>query len=251
MRSLFALLLLPFATTACAAPPAPTAEELARTFRNLILPNLPNPLVEQIDNWGHQELVIVGIKWEKKGILLKPEPLRKLHNDGVWRKLNATALNPEKTLDLRVKDVVIPEPGRLTFAMTVQMPVNIKFEQQLWRKGVRIYSGETRARCMVILHLSCESTSRFEKKPGALLPDLVMRLRVKEARMNYYDLTVEHTAGVGGDLAKLFGEGVIETVKAFKPNFEKHLLEKANAAIVKAGDTKEVRLGLGSLLSDK
>ena len=33
-----------------------------------------------------------------------------------------------------------------------------------------------------------------------------------------------------------------------KVAFEKHLKEKADAAIVKAGDTKEVRLSLGKLL---
>jgi hypothetical protein len=32
---------------------------------------------------------------------------------------------------------------------------------------------------------------------------------------------------------------------------ERHLIEKANAAIVKAADTKEIRVGLNSLLGKK
>jgi hypothetical protein len=229
----------------------PSAAELARILRTLVLPNLPNPLVEQSFNWGHQELVVVGVKWEKKGILLKPEFLKKLHNDGAWRKIAALADNPESTLQLDVKDVRVSEPGKLSFAVVVTLPVNLKFEQQIWHAGTRFYSGETRARCKAVLSLACESTSRFERQPGALLPDLVFRLRIPEARLNYYDLVVEHTAGVGGDAAKLIGEAVIDTVKQWKPSLERKLLEKANSAIVKAGDTKEVRLGLSKLLEDK
>ncbi len=37
-------------------------------------------------------------------------------------------------------------------------------------------------------------------------------------------------------------------MKKFKPDLERDLLAKANAAIVKAADTKEVRVSLGGLL---
>ncbi|MCE9532690.1 MAG: hypothetical protein K8T89_16460, partial [Planctomycetes bacterium] len=68
----------------------PSNTQLANAFRGLIIPNLPVPLVEKSYDWGHQELVAVGVKWEKKEILLKPEILKKLHNDGIWRKISAT-----------------------------------------------------------------------------------------------------------------------------------------------------------------
>jgi hypothetical protein len=225
----------------------PSAAQLADAFRKLLLPNLPNPLVEQDFNWGHQENISVGVKWERTGILLKPEIQRKLHNDGVWRRIAVTADDPDKRLELGIKDVQLPEPGQLTFTMNVQMPIHVKFEQQLWKLGARVYSGETRARATAVLQMQCESTSRFEKKPNAFFPELVMRLRVKEAKLNYYDLTVEHTAGVGGDLAKTLGDAFHESVKTLKPSLEQKLLTKANAAVVKAADTKEVRLGLSKL----
>ena len=62
---------------------------------------------------------------------------------------------------------------------------------------------------------------------------------------------VEHTAGIGGDAAKALGEAVVHTVKQVKPQLERDLLAKANAAIVKAGDTKEIRVALGKLLEGK
>ncbi len=229
----------------------PSAAELGRIFRTLLVPNLPDPLVDQNIRWDQQRNLPNGLTWKTKGILLKPELQRKMLNDGVWRKIAVRADEPDKSLKLSVKDVQIPETGRLTFTMRVELTVNIKFEQQLWRSGSRLYSGETRARCKVVLDLACESTSRVERQPNSFLPDLVMRLRVLDAKLNYYDFVTEHTAGVGGDLAKIIGNGAHDTIKSLKPSLEKDLLAKANSAIVKAGDTKEVRLSFSRLLDGK
>ena len=43
----------------------------------------------------------------------------------------------------------------------------------------------------------------------------------------------------------------IQIVKAIKPNLEKDLLEKADAAIVKAAQKKELTLTLDKLLASK
>jgi hypothetical protein len=250
MRYLAALLIAlgsHFTPSRVRADDLPSSAELGGILRSLILPNLPSPLVEQSFNWGHQERVPVGVRWEKKGILLKPEVMKKMHNDGVWRKIAATADNPQATFQLTVSEVKSLSPGTMTFAVRLVLPVNLKFEQQLWRSGDRLYSGETRARCKVALALRCESTTRTEKKPNALLPDVIFRLRVVEAQLNYSDFVVEHTAGVGGDAAKILGNAVHDAINQWKPSLERKLLEKANAAIVKAGDTKEVRLGLSKL----
>jgi hypothetical protein len=71
---------------------------------------------------------------------------------------------------------------------------------------------------------------------------------VLQADLNYDHLVVEHMAGVGGDAAKVLGEAVYATVRGLRPSLERNLLAKANAAIVKAGDTREVRVSLLSLL---
>jgi hypothetical protein len=62
---------------------------------------------------------------------------------------------------------------------------------------------------------------------------------------------VEHIAGVGGEAAKLLGDAARSSMKHWHPSFERRLIEKANEAVVKAGDTKEVRLGLTGLLGKK
>ena len=55
-------------------------------------------------------------------------------------------------------------------------------------------------------------------------------------------------AGLDGEPAQAIGELVIDLVKAVKPDLEKELLEKGNAALLKAAGTKEVKLELDKLM---
>jgi hypothetical protein len=62
---------------------------------------------------------------------------------------------------------------------------------------------------------------------------------------------VEHIAGVGGETAKLLGEGVRGALRQWHPSLERELRAKAEAAIVKAGDSRDVRLNMLELLRSR
>jgi hypothetical protein len=49
----------------------------------------------------------------------------------------------------------------------------------------------------------------------------------------------------------MVGNTLVEFVKQIKPSLEKELLEKANAALVKAGKEREFRIALGKLLGEQ
>jgi hypothetical protein len=100
-----------------------------------------------------------------------------------------------------------------------------------------------RARLRLKLALYCEVTTRVEKT-GRLIPDVVFRGRVLKADLRYDNFVVEHVGGVGGELAKLIGGAAHAALDQWRPSLERKLLENANAAIVKAGDTKDVRISL-------
>lgn len=252
MRSLAIIGLLGFVGCVQAqTKPDPTAaEELASIARTMLLAAMPTPLVDQGQNWGQQRMVPNGIRWEREGLLLKPHTVEKLKNDGIWRKIRIDADNPEQNLMIQVSNVQKPGKGRMTFDMVASLKTNIKFEQQVWKSGVRLYSGETRARCRPILTLKCESITKVVKTKS-LLPDVTFRMRVLDAKLTYDQFVVEHTLGVGGDAAKILGDAAHDLLNQIKPSIERKMLEKANQSIIKAGDTKEVKLGLGKLLDGK
>ena len=97
------------------------------------------------------------------------------------------------------------------------------------------------------LNLKCEATSRWEKT-GGFLPDALFRVRILQADARYDKLVIEHVAGIGGEAAKVLGDLFKGSLEQWRPSLERELLAKADAAIVKAGDTKEVRVRLSSVL---
>ena len=72
-------------------------------------------------------------------------------------------------------------------------------------------------------------------------------MKVAKADLGYDNLKFDHVAGVGGEAAQLIGEAAHSMLKQWRPSIERDLLAKANAAIEKAGEHKEVRLSLAKL----
>jgi hypothetical protein len=259
VRALVTVLTIQAAVALAApAPPADPATvlggsspaELATSLRSILLTFLPTPLYQDHKHWGGQKEVLRGLKWKGEGLDFHAEAQRSLKNDGLWWRVEVTAPDVEKALVLEVRDIRKPEPGKMTFTAFVAFNTEIEYERQRWDAGRRLFSTSIRGRARVNLTLHCESTLRFEDK-GKLIPDTIFRLRVTSSDFGYDSLVFEHVAGVGGEAAKLIGDVARANVHLWRPSLEHRLIEKANDAIVKAGDTKEVCIGLGKLLDQK
>ncbi|HWG47910.1 MAG TPA: hypothetical protein VN688_34425 [Gemmataceae bacterium] len=226
-----------------------SVDALAGTLRGFVIKALPTPVYEDIRHWGLQKPVR-EVKWRGKGLHVHPEKVDVLKNDGRWWKVRVTADRLADTLILDLRDVRQAEPGRMTFTTFISFDTHVEFDRQTWRTGTRTYSGSIRARLRVRLTLRCEATARLDAG-GGLLPDALFRLRVLQAESSYDNFVVEHIAGMGGEAAKLLGDAARGSLKKWRPSMEHELLAKANAALVKAGDTKEVRVSLSKLLGKK
>ncbi len=217
-------------------PPASNSdstEVLAEQLREFVLEFMPDPLYADESKWNLQ----------------KPNRRGQLKNDGHWIKYKITGRNLQNSLKLHIED--LRKEGNTTrFVVKIMFDAYAEMQRQNWKMGVRLYSGSTRGRFRVYLTLNCELTTRVVKTKN-WLPDVFFRLRVANSQFRYDNVVVEHTAGVGGDMARLLGEMMRSLIKAAKPNLERELIAKINAAIVKAGDTKEVRVSLGEILSGK
>lgn len=224
--------------------PAPQPPVSVEVFRKLVLQNLPHPLVDKKIEWDKQKMVATGLKVDPRKPL-KIEVKKELKNDGLWKKVAADLIDPEKNLQLGIDNITNTPDGKTRFTVNVNAPVRVVYNQQLWQNGIKLFSGETRARAVAGMALLCETQSEVKWK--GLFPDVSIKYKVLEAKAGYDKLVVEHTLGVGGDAAKLLGEAFLDTLKQVKPSVEKDLLEKANAAILKAGKEREIRLGVSKL----
>jgi hypothetical protein len=221
-------------------------EELAKVLRPLIVQAMPTVLYEDEWDWGRQRPTPHALHWRG----LRPKIIRELRNDGTWRKIKVTANNLDKTLDFRLSGLKKVDDDTQTFQCFVGFQVGVLYDQQIWEGGVRLHSGSTKARLNIRCLMDCENTIRTEPSKS-FIPDVVFRLRVTKAQVWYKDLEFDRVAGIGGDAAPILGEALHDALNRWKPSLERNLLAKANTAIVKAADTKEVRLSLGSLLGGK
>jgi hypothetical protein len=181
---------------------------------------------------------------------LKPEVIKGEKNQGDWRKVRVTTPNLPDNLIVDLRNVHPAEPGRMTFTVFLAFDARVEYQHQKWEAGVRLYSTSARARMRVKATLDCELTSRMEPS-NLLLSDFVFRIRVSKSDLRLENVVLEHAAGIGGEGAKLLGDAVKRSLREWHPSLERELLAKANAAIVKAGDTKEVRLSLMNLMKNQ
>jgi len=231
------------------AEPLSTSEvsNLSTTLRGLVVQFLPDPLYVDEKHWGGQKKVASGLEWRGKAIGGRPEVQYKMKNNGIWWKVRVTSPNKGESLWLELRDWQSPEPGRITFTAHIALDTEFEYDRQIWDEGLRLYSGSVRGRTRALLTLYCEATTHTEPKPKGL-PDIVFRLRVVKSACGYDSLRIDHVPGLGGDAARVIGELAKGAVEQWHPSLERKLLEKANAAIVKSGDTKEVRISLGKVL---
>ena len=220
---------------------------LAKALRPLILNAMPNPLYEKSENWGNKNMAPNQLKW--KG--LRPRIIKVPKNDGTWKKTRVKAVNPHGTLEFHLSNLQAVGQDKHTFRAFLALVVQIEHEQEIWESGVRLFRDTIEARVRIKATLDVETTMRLENNPKSFLPDTVFRLRVTRADVSYDNLEVMRIAGIGGTGARWLGEAIRSSLKQWKPSIERELMAKANTAIVKAADTREVRLSLTSLFSKK
>jgi hypothetical protein len=241
-----AVLTLPWAMVAAGWPiPIPSSEsELAATLRSLALQHMPTPLYAQEKDWGRTKLI--PVPRIRNGQF---KTVRVPKNDGHWRKIHVEALNPRDTLVVDVRDVVRPAAGVMNFTLHAAMDVRFNVTQEHWENGLKLYGTSVRARARIQATMKCTVETQAELKD--FIPEFALIVKVTEAKTSYDNLVVEHIAGIGGDGAKLLGGAAHDMIQQWKPSWERALLDKANAAILKAAGHKEYRVSLDRLWKSK
>jgi len=246
-RAILGVMLMILSSSRAHAQDAP--EDALQGFLDTMRPHLieaiPHPLFETSKDWGRQSMTFHALRWNG----LKPRVVKTPKNDGTWRKMRVDTRNWPGCLVIKVLDIDQSDPERMTFNIYLSFQGAVEAEQQNWENGIRFYSGSARARFRIHSVLDCENKMTLDT--SGPLPELVMRLRVTNAVVKYDDLVLEHVAGFGGTAAKWVGEMIHESINQWKPSLERRILERANTAIVRAADTREVRLGFGKLIGKK
>ncbi len=223
------------------AHPADPAAALTQLIQKLLPRYLPDPLAQTSENWGQQKEVH-GVRRSIRDWKIVSEPYHVLRNDGTWRRLTLRVPQAEN-IRVAVTGLQQPRPACLRGMLHAEAPcVELELEQQLWRNGLRLYGCTTRAHCRASVLLDSELTSRCQLQPLRLLPDYTIHVAVRNARLDYGDLTVDRIVGLEGRPAEFIGQRLREIIRLFKPRFEEQIRQKAEAAIVRALNERELHI---------
>src|SRR5262249_42953622 len=231
-------------------PDATSAQQMAVNLRAIMVHNIPTTLYEARPGWGKTTQIPNGLRWTGKGLHVHPEVSHGDRNDGTWKHIRITAEKLADSLVVDVRNMRQGDDGKKYFDVHLAFDVQVYYLERVWKSGVKLYDGDVQAKMRVKLNLTCEATTRFESQ-GGVLPELVFRLRVTKADFQYDNLVVEHIPGIGGEGAKVIGDAILSTLRQVHPSLERDMIAKADHAIVKAADTKEIRVGLGNLFNKK
>jgi hypothetical protein len=229
-------------TPSAPVPPIPTESlnSLSSVLKNIVLQQLPaSPSFQTAHNWGHQAMVptLQGLKI-----------VHVLKNHGNWQILHAAVPDLTHNLEFRLHDLKIHDAERLTFWVYLSAPTKFDFHEQVWQNGLRILNATGRGRLRIWADIKLETLIKIDTK-GSFLPDLAITFKAVDARVNYDNLVMENINGIGGDAARITGDVVHHALHRWKPSMERHVLERAREAVLKAGQSREVHVSLAKLLS--
>ncbi|MGF1582119.1 MAG: hypothetical protein ACFCD0_22565 [Gemmataceae bacterium] len=223
---------------------AGSPDALEGPLRTVILKHLPTPLYEASPGWGRTRMVAHALKWKRRGIFLRPKIYKTPRNHGAWKKYRLLGHNLNDTLLLDIRNVKFSQPLTMHFTVFLSFDARAEYYHHQWNSGVRIYAGSVKAKLRAKAYLDCVATAHLEKGKS-WIPDAVFQAKVVRAHLAYDNLRVYHVPGFGGSAARIIGEAFHGALKQWHPSVERRLLAKGNAAIVRAADTKEIRVNMG------
>lgn len=207
--------------------------EMVRWLERLIRNNLP-PTYEDTRKWGKQKEVWNGIKLRREGLKLETKRKKKLVNSGTWTRYAISLVEPEQRLFIEFHQLETLPDGRIAFGVTVDSTLDVFGRLSQWVRDVQLISLSANADAAC--RLTLEGTVQFQLNPLKLPPDVGIRPQVDKAHIELTYYRVRRISQVGGDFAKVLGNGLRKTVDDKIADLNGKLVDKINKQLEKHKD---------------
>jgi hypothetical protein len=212
----------------------PTWSQLARA---ILLTAIPDKYVDK-KHWGMTREIFDGLHVEQRGLNIRVSERRRKVNHGSWYMFTVRFPQPEQNVKLVIDQVQSHGPGKFSFAIHVAMK-NIRLHGQFeqWILGVKGPNFDFESDVEVHMHAVVQLAIHTERKPGSLLPDLVLDPSIRSIRLDLVDVNTRRIGRVGGGIAEELGDSSRKLFEDLIHSQEGRVLKKANEAIQKKRDS--------------
>ncbi len=203
---------------------------LVAWLTGLIRENLPEDY-EDTRKWGQQKDVWDGIEWRREEGRIETKRKWKRVNSGTWTRYKVAFVEPEKNLIIQFHKLQSTEDGGIDFILSVEGLLDVHGRLSQWARDVQLVSISLDADAVVRLTVS--GKVYFKLNPLKLPPDVLLRPKVEQAVVELQYFRVRRISQIGGDFAKVLGEGARGVLENKIEETNGKLVEKMNRQIEK------------------
>jgi len=214
---------------------APTDFSWAGIAREIALHVIPENYRDD-RHWDKTEKVASGVKVKTKGGQVRFEQREKKVNHGFWRRFSMSLLNPEKTLELNIRNTRTTPDGATRFDLFVSVRARCETQFAMWTWGVKGINGTVESDVSVQALLDCSFRIDSEFKPDSLLPVFVVQPQFHDLDLKLTDVDTRKIGLLGGWIAEELGNGTRKAFEDLLQSQERPLLERIRKSVAKKQD---------------
>lgn len=207
--------------------------EVVAWLEKLIRRNLPETYSND-KKWGNQKEVWDGIRLRREGWKLETERKKKLVNAGTWTKYSIALVNPDEQMFIQFDRLEALPDGRIAFAVTVDCMLDAFGRLSQWVRDVQVISLSANADVGCRLYIA--GTVQFSMNLLKFPPDVALTPKVDTAHVTLTHYRVRRISQLGGDFAKVLGNGLRRTVDEKLEQTNAKLVSKINKQLEKHED---------------
>lgn len=207
--------------------------DVVRWLERTLRANLP-PDYEDDRKWNQQKEVWDGIKLRREGLRIETKRKKKLVNAGTWTRYKIAIVDPDQNLNIQVQRLEALADGRVAFTVTVDCALDVFGRLSRWVRDVQVISLSANADAACRLTLAGKVELRVN--PLQFPPAVSLKPVVDVAHLELTYYRVRRVSQVGGDFAKVLGEGLRGVVDDKVEDLNGKLKDKINQQLVKHAD---------------
>ena len=216
-------------------------------------------------NWGDTKEIFSGIKFDPKGLRLRPSRRTKEVRHGRWIKYELLLPEPKPGAGKTHPDGLVATVHRVSKSgdisldspfsdqsnthwridSSVETPMTFTARVERWNRGVQIYSISFKGKMRV--RLDSTTSLAFHADYAEVPPAFVINPKVIKSELHLKEFEVDRVSKIGGDVAEEWGEMIEKVVReVFLAKQNEKLTGKLNKSIDKHRD--DLRLSMSDWL---
>lgn len=218
----------------------PAATEFIKGLALILLP----PTFTDDDDWGNTKRIQSGLNMRLDGLELKTSRRWKDVNHGLWRKVDATLVDPQRFFDLQIWLLPQTEDKQPRYRISASLRIAVTVRQQQWNRGLKVYSVSSD----ILTDVSIATVVDFRSKMVDVEQERRLQIlpHMQSANVRVDRFLIRRISHAKGGAVKEFGSAFEGLVRKVVEKKSRKLPQKINSKIEEKADRFQIS---GTMLS--